>query len=63
MGKAINNIHVKSIWLNGETLNRNYITHKEILAGGTLKFEMSSVPNLNKIFENLISAKIYGNFP
>ncbi|WP_229731257.1 glycoside hydrolase family 92 protein [Hyunsoonleella pacifica] len=54
---------MKSIWLNGETLNRNYITHKEILAGGTLKFEMSSVPNLNKIFENLISAKIYGNFP
>lgn len=42
--KAINlsheNCFVKSVSLNGEKLNRNYITHQEITEGGTLVFQM-----------------------
>ena len=34
------NVYVKSVTLNGQPLNRNYITHKEVVAGGTLTFEM-----------------------
>jgi len=35
------NIYVSEIVLNGESLHRNYITHKEIMAGGSLLFIMS----------------------
>ena len=35
-------LQVQSVVLNGETLNRNYITHDEIIAGGELKFIMGS---------------------
>ncbi|MCF7567840.1 GH92 family glycosyl hydrolase [Sabulilitoribacter arenilitoris] len=36
--------YIESITLNGETINRNYITHKEIINGGTLVFKMSDSP-------------------
>lgn len=35
------NKYVKNIILNGQQINRNYITHTEITAGGTLEFEMT----------------------
>lgn len=38
------NDHVRSVKLNGRLLDRTYITHGEIMAGGTLDFEMSSKP-------------------
>ncbi|MEP3386714.1 MAG: GH92 family glycosyl hydrolase [Reichenbachiella sp.] len=34
------NIYVKSATLNGQRLNRNYITHQEVVTGGILIFEM-----------------------
>jgi len=34
------NIYIKSIKLNGKALNRYWITHKEIVAGGVLELEM-----------------------
>ncbi|WP_147678098.1 GH92 family glycosyl hydrolase [Algibacter pacificus] len=34
------NLVVKSVTLNGDKLNRNYITHKDIINGGELIFEM-----------------------
>lgn len=34
------NLHVKSISLNGQTVTENYITHEDIMSGGTLVFEM-----------------------
>ena len=34
------NFYIKSKKLNGEDLNRNYITYEEILQGGVLEFEM-----------------------
>jgi len=34
-------IHVKSITLNGEKLDRNFLTHQEILNGGEMIFNLS----------------------
>ena len=38
-------MYVQSVRLNGESLNRTYVKHEEIMAGGTLEFEMGSMPN------------------
>ncbi|WP_419800923.1 GH92 family glycosyl hydrolase [Mucilaginibacter sp.] len=35
------NVYVKEVLLNGQVLNRNYITHSEIMGGGKLVFVMS----------------------
>jgi len=52
-GKALNieardqsekNVYVESVSLNGRKLNRHYLTHSEIMNGGTLVFQMSSRP-------------------
>lgn len=39
------NIYIKSITLNGKPYKKTYITHKDMLKGGTLEFQMSNVPN------------------
>jgi predicted alpha-1,2-mannosidase len=39
------NIYIQSATLNGKPLERAWITHKEITAGGTLKLVMGSTPN------------------
>lgn len=39
------NIYIESVELNGRPLTRSWITHKDILAGGELRFRMSSTPN------------------
>lgn len=41
------NKYIESITLNGEAINRNFITHKEIINGGTLVFKMSDSPKNN----------------
>lgn len=38
------NNYVRAIYLNGDTLNRNFIYHNEIMNGGELIFEMGSKP-------------------
>ncbi|RAV28142.1 GH92 family glycosyl hydrolase [Sinomicrobium soli] len=38
-------VYVEKAELNGEVLQRPFITHEDILAGGTLKFYMSDKPN------------------
>lgn len=38
------NVYVSSISLNGKPLERNYITHDEMMAGGELIFSMSPTP-------------------
>ncbi|PKV50157.1 putative alpha-1,2-mannosidase [Aquimarina sp. MAR_2010_214] len=43
--------YIKSIRLNGKPLDRMYITHKEIINGGFLEFEMSNFPN-DEVFKN-----------
>ena len=39
------NKYIQSITLNNEVIARNYITHKEIIAGGELVFTMGNTPN------------------
>ena len=39
------NRYVQSVKLNGKSLDRTYILHGEIMAGGDLEFEMGSEPN------------------
>lgn len=39
------NRYIADLRLNGKPLPRVYITHDEILAGGTLEFDMSSTPS------------------
>jgi predicted alpha-1,2-mannosidase len=41
------NIYIQSASLNGKPLNRSWIDHSEIMAGGTLNFVMGSEPNKN----------------
>ena len=41
------NIYIQSATLNGENFNRTTISHKELLAGAELVFEMGSAPNKN----------------
>lgn len=41
------NIYVQSAKLNGQPLNRDWITQAEIAAGGTLELEMGLLPNKN----------------
>ena len=38
------NIYIKSAKLNGNTLNRSWFKHTDIMNGGTLEFEMSDKP-------------------
>ncbi len=46
------NVYIHSAELNGKTFDRNYITHKEILNGGILQFEMTDKPNMNRGTKN-----------
>jgi putative alpha-1,2-mannosidase len=41
------NKYIQSVKLNGKSLQRTYITHKELMDGGTLEFEMGPKPNKN----------------
>ncbi|MBT8298040.1 MAG: glycoside hydrolase family 92 protein, partial [Maribacter sp.] len=41
------NIYVQSVKLNGESLQRTYIHHDELMNGGTLDFDMGPDPNKN----------------
>lgn len=49
------NIFIQSIKFNGKKINRNYITHKEIVQGGTLIFTMGKSPNKDKSYMALSS--------
>lgn len=44
-GKTDENIYVQSVKLNGLAINRPFITHAEIMDGGTLEFEMGPKPS------------------
>jgi predicted alpha-1,2-mannosidase len=39
------NIYIQSVTLNGKPLNRSYLTHSEIIDGGTMVFIMGPRPN------------------
>ena len=46
--QAEKNVYVEKVVLNGKALDRNYITHGEIMGGGELVFYMSGKPNRDK---------------
>lgn len=41
VNQSPDNVYVSKVTLNGRVLNRSYITHVEILQGGTMKFYMA----------------------
>jgi putative alpha-1,2-mannosidase len=44
-GLSEKNFYIQRVLLNGLPLNRSYIEHKDIAAGGTLEFFMQDQPN------------------
>lgn len=42
------NVFIKSASINGQNLSKNFITYDQIIQGGSLKFQMDSVPNYNR---------------
>ncbi len=46
MNQAPANCYVQKVWLNGAELDRRWIRHSEIVAGGELKFEMGARPSV-----------------
>ncbi|MCG8305755.1 MAG: GH92 family glycosyl hydrolase [Cytophagales bacterium] len=44
-GVSSDNFYIQSATLNGETYNKTWITHNDIVKGGTLVFEMGPKPN------------------
>ena len=53
------NNYIQSISLNGILIERNYITHKEIMEGGELEFNMGSAPNKHINSVMAPSSKLY----
>ncbi|MCP4902777.1 MAG: glycoside hydrolase family 92 protein [bacterium] len=43
--QAPENVYVSEVSLNGQPLERSYITHDEVVRGGELRFVMSNEPN------------------
>jgi len=41
------NLYIQSVMLNGENYEKSFITHKDIMKGGKLKFVMGDKPNKN----------------
>jgi putative alpha-1,2-mannosidase len=41
------NIYIQSVQLNGEDYKFSYITHKDIMQGGEIIFNMGPKPNMN----------------
>ena len=46
------NVYVSAVKLNGKPYDKAYITHDDIMNGGTLEFEMSPRPNTKRIFDS-----------
>lgn len=45
LNQSEKNVYVKNVLLNGKALNTRYVTHSDIVMGGTLTFQMGSKPN------------------
>ena len=52
------NIYMEKALLNGKELDRNFITHSEIISGGNLTFKMSPIP-VDKVRKNPEPGKTY----
>lgn len=59
LNNSENNIYIKRTTLNNKEINRNYISHSEIIKGGELVFTMTDTPSINNKNKNALSGKIY----
>ncbi len=48
VGNNEQNVYIQSASLNGKTFSRNWLTYDEIMSGGTLRFNMSSQPEMKR---------------
>jgi len=48
VGNNEQRVYIHSAALNGKNLTKNFITHSDLLKGGTLTFKMSEQPNLKR---------------
>ncbi|GAA3562138.1 GH92 family glycosyl hydrolase [Snuella lapsa] len=53
------NKYIQSVVLNRKKIKRNYITHKEIINGGTLRFVMGNKPAPKSNYTMALSSKVY----
>ncbi|MDR2085054.1 MAG: GH92 family glycosyl hydrolase [Bacteroidales bacterium] len=44
------NRYIKSIKLNGDIIDKAFITHEQVMNGGVLEFEMTNKPNKERVF-------------
>lgn len=42
------NVYIQSLQVDGNEYTKNYLSHGDLLKGGTLKFEMGDKPNLQR---------------
>lgn len=42
------NVYVQFVTLNGKSVDKNYITYRDIVNGGTIHFDMNNQPNKNR---------------
>ena len=54
---SVENKYILEVKLNGQTLDRTFITHQEIMDGGTLEFTMGAQPNKELFAVNAESVK------
>jgi putative alpha-1,2-mannosidase len=47
-GNSQDNVYIRSATLNGERLERNYITYGEMTGGGVMRFEMGAEPEKSR---------------
>ena len=47
-GNSEQNVYIDAAELNGETLERNWISYGEIAQGGELSLKMSAEPNMER---------------
>ncbi|WP_429062126.1 GH92 family glycosyl hydrolase [Chitinophaga sp. W2I13] len=47
IGNSAENIYIQSVTLNGKPYTKSFITHQDVVAGGTLVVKMGNKPNLS----------------
>jgi predicted alpha-1,2-mannosidase len=47
-GNSKDNIYVRSIKLNGKVIKKNFVSHNDLIKGGTLIFQMVSEPEIKR---------------
>lgn len=54
-----NNLYIDKVELNGKVIESNFITYQQLMDGGTLKFELTSIPNMTRAITQKASPYSY----